>query len=139
MNIHAVKRGKNHWCGPSAISAVTRLNTDGAAKLIKKARGHNGPVKGTSTWEIAYALKEKSIRMTRLSQPSRETMAQWLKRTVKERKPGRVFLLAAGNHWQLVSGRRYVCGLSGEVVSVKHKACRKRARVTAVFELTKRN
>lgn len=65
------------------------------------------------------------------------TLAQWLKDTKADRTAGRVYLIAAGLHWQVISGRRYCCGLTGEIVSIKHKRVRRRARVTGVWELTK--
>ena len=64
------------------------------------------------------------------------TLAGWLKGTVKERTADRVFLIVAGWHWQLVQGRRYVCGIVGDVVSIKDKKIKRRARVAEVYELT---
>ena len=74
-----------------------------------------------------------------------ETLARWLSTTrlilEANRWPWqefaqRVFLVVAGNHWQLIQGDKYVCGLPGEVVSVTDKRVKRRARVTEVYELT---
>jgi hypothetical protein len=64
------------------------------------------------------------------------TLAGWLKATVKERTANRVFLIVAGWHWQLVQGRRYVCGILGSPASIKDKRIKRRARVSEVYELT---
>ena len=56
-----------------------------------------------------------------------------------DRTEGRVFLIAAGHHWQLVSGRRYTCGRIREIVSIKDKQVKRRARVAEVYELTSNN
>ena len=63
------------------------------------------------------------------------TLAGWLKHTVKDRDANRVFLIVAGWHWQLVQGRRYVCGLTGDIVSIRDKRVKRRARVAEVYEL----
>ena len=46
-----------------------------------------------------------------------------------------MYLLVAGNHYQLVRGRRYVCGITKDIVSIKDKKVKRRARVTEVYEL----
>ena len=48
-------------------------------------------------------------------------------------------MIVAGNHWQIVTGRRYICGIVGDLVSIKDKRVKRRARVTEVFELDPRN
>jgi hypothetical protein len=63
------------------------------------------------------------------------TLAGWLKATVKERTADRVFLIIAGWHWQLVQGRRIVCGILGSPTSVRDKRVKRRARVANVYEL----
>ncbi len=51
------------------------------------------------------------------------------------RTSGRVFLIVAGNHFQLVEGRRYVCGRTRDIVSVRSKLVKRRCRVETVHEL----
>ena len=45
----------------------------------------------------------------------------------------------AGCHWQLVSGRRYTCGRIREIVSIRDKRVKRRARVAEVYELISDN
>ena len=99
-------------------------------------------VKGTSTRQIRDAFAECGVRFSprsygmRLNRTDGVTLAGWLRGTVKYRNAERVFLVVAGHHWQLVQGRRYVCGLTNEIVSIKDKRVKRRARVSEVYELT---
>jgi hypothetical protein len=150
MKIYDVKhdpKDKNRFCGPSAISALTGMSSGEAARLIR-ATNRLKAVMGTHTGELIRALHKCGIEVTprkvylryyknkkgEMVAQGEESIAAWLKRTVKDRTPGRVFLLAAGHHWQVISGRRYVCGLSGEIVSITDKKVKRRAKVTEVWE-----
>lgn len=141
MKLHNVTRNKggNRYCGPAVISALTGCDTDFAARLLRMAGGRTS-IKGSSYAEVLDVLLWHGIEVVSRDtwfHRDRPTLAQWLASTVNERTPGKVFLIAAGNHWQLVSGRRYVCGRTGTVVSVraKHKGLKRRARVESVWEL----
>ena len=136
---------RNRYCGPSVISAVTDLTTGEAARLIRQQTG-KPCVKGTYTSDVRHALEACGIQATRWRRPgvrlnrtSGPTLAGWLTMSKEERTPGRVFLISAGWHWQLVSGRRYTCGRIREIVSIKDKRVKRRARVDEVFELTSDN
>ena len=141
VNHGTAKADKNRYCGPSVISAITGMTTGEAARLIRTISGVKS-VKGTSTRQVRDALRDCNIDMQRcsfnmvLSRSTGPTLAGWLKQTVKERTADRVFLIVAGWHWQLVQGRRYVCGIVGDVVSIKDKKIKRRARVAEVYELT---
>jgi len=138
-------KDKNRYCGPSAISALTDLTTGEAARLIRKQSGRK-VIKGTHTYEVLKALtacnikadrwRQEGVRLNRTNGP---TLAAWLRLTKKDRTPGRVFLLVAGWHWQLVSGRRYTCGRIRDIVSIRDKRVKRRARVCEVWELTSDN
>lgn len=141
VNHGTAKADKNRYCGPSVISAITGMATGEAARLIRTISGVKS-VKGTSTRQVRDALRDCNIDMQRysfgmaLSRSTGPTLAAWLRATVKERNADRVFLIVAGWHWQLVQGRRYVCGIVGDVVSIKDKKIKRRARVAEVYELT---
>ena len=146
LNIKPVNNGKtpadrNRFCGPAVISALTGMTTSEAARLVRHVSGRK-TVKGTYTWEVKHALAACGIECQRYSrfcgEPIRKanpTLAQWLKATVKQRTAGRVYLLVAGNHYQLIQGRRYVCGITKDIVSIKDKKVKRRARVTEVYEV----
>ena len=134
-------RDKNRYCGPSVISAVTNLTTGEAARLIRIQSGKRS-VKGTSTLNVRQALQVCGIDMVWSPAPehfcygrsSGITLAHWLRLTHGTRAE-RVFLIVAGQHWQLISGNRYVCGVVGDIVSIKDKKVKRRARVSEVYEL----
>lgn len=140
MKIRKVNRAKkgNRFCGPAVISAVTGMTTDEASRLIRHIAPHRTNVMGTYTWEIRDALAKCSIVMVAQSVPGNPTLAQWFKDSVKERSAGRVFLISAGSHWQLVSGRRFVCGKTTDIVPLDHEKVKRRARVRGVWELVAR-
>lgn len=51
-------RGKNRWCGPSAISLLTSITTDEAADFIRNQRGRrSNRVMGTWPHECIKVLK----------------------------------------------------------------------------------
>jgi len=138
-------KDKNRYCGPSVISALTNLTTGEAARLIRKQNGRR-TIKGTDKWEVLDALRACNIQASRWEKPgvrfnrkTGPTLAGWLKMSKEDRTPGRVFLIVAGWHWQLVSGRRYTCGRIREIVSIKDKRVKRRARVAEVYELTSDN
>jgi len=143
VNHGTTKADRNNYCGPSVISAITGMTTGEASRLIRSVSGVKS-VKGSSTSQVRKSLRECNIdaqlcnfsHRMRLSRSTGPTLAGWLKQTVKERTADRVFLIVAGWHWQLVQGRRYVCGISGDVVSIKDKAVKRRSRVAEVYELT---
>mgnify|MGYP003665745127 FL=1 len=138
-------KDKNRYCGPSVISALTDLTTGEAARLIRKQSGRP-KITGTSTRQVLDGLRACNIKACRWEKPgvrlnrkTGPTLAGWLKMSQEDRTPGRVFLIVAGWHWQLVSGRRYTCGRIREIVSIKDKRVKRRARVDEVFELTSDN
>lgn len=145
MKIYNVKReqgrSSNRYCGPSAISALTNLDTKDTAYSIRCMTGKHA-VMGVhhldliKTLDIMHNIKCVSYdNYMKVETNKRPTLARWLKGTVKQRTSGRVFLVIAGNHYQLVSGRRYVCGITTEIVSIRDKKVKRRSRVKAVYEV----
>jgi hypothetical protein len=135
MRIHDVKRGSNRFCGPAALSAITGRAVDEIVAGFH-ATYPGKRVKGTHAWELNRVLDLYGLRLygKSIAGGSRPTLAAWLRASKADRTPGRVFLLAAGNHWVVVSGRRMVCGKTKTVVSVRQYPHR-RARVTEVHEV----
>ena len=145
LKLTAISDGKdkNRYCGPSVISALTDLTTGEAARLIRMQTGAR-KITGTHTSEVQRALRACNISMRfcyypGLDRTSGPTLAAWLRMSKADRTPGRIFLISAGHHWQLVSGRRYTCGRIREIVSIKDKRVKRRARVAEVYELTSDN
>lgn len=139
MDLKPLNRGKrdNRYCGPAVISFITGMNTSDAAHLIRQRNGRRA-VMGTFLSEVSAALSACGYSLIqRQGDPGkgRMTLAAWLRGSQENRTTGRVYLLDAGNHWQLVTGRRYACGRIGEIVSIKDKRVKRRARVAGVWEV----
>lgn len=145
VNHGETKSDRNRYCGPAVISAITGMTTGEAARLIRHVSGKywNGrrAVKGTTVLEVTEALEMCGVKSKyqsfgmKLNSSTGPTLAGWLKATVKERTADRVFLIVAGWHWQLVQGRRIVCGILSEPASIRDKRVKRRARVANVYEL----
>ena len=141
INHGTVRADRNRYCGPAVISAITGICTGDAARRIRENTGRK-MITGTHPREVIDVLNQYDITATRqtmgfsLNRSTGPTLAAWLKATVKDRTADRVFLIVSGWHWQLVQGRRYVCGLTSEIVSIKDKRVKRRARVADVYELT---
>lgn len=144
MKLNPVNRTKNgnRYCGPAVISSVTGCTTDEAAKFIRAISGQRA-VRGAATSHVLNAFNEhwgvasKTLFEAHWLTPRNQlpTLAGWLRDNKHLRTTGRVFLIVAGYHFQLVSGRRYVCGVTRDVVSIKDDRVKRRARVESVYEL----
>ena len=139
MKIKAVNNSisePNRYCGPAVISAVTGMNTGEAARLIRSVSGQRA-VKGAHTTHVRRAMKLCGISsyIVHIPLERKPTLAQWLKNSKERRTTGRVFLVVAGNHFQLIEGRRYVCGRTRDIVSIKDQQVKRRCRVEEVYEL----
>jgi hypothetical protein len=142
VNLRAVTRreGGNRYCGPAVVSVLAGVDTDEAARRFREVSGRPA-IRGTSTTEMRRVLGAFGLAL--VTQPKRPagwvgpglTLAGWLRFAREDRTPGRVFLVVAGRHWQLISGRRYVCGITREVVSIRDERVKRRARVTEVYEV----
>lgn len=157
------KARHNRYCGPSALSILTGQDTGECARVIRllsqvrsvmgtypdqlidalyyfgfKVTGANYPPLGDHWYRDSEARQSTIARLTESKRMMKRapTLAAWLKQTKDIRTSGRVFLVIAGWHWQVISGRRYACGLTGDIVSIKD-APKRRARVTGVWEVSK--
>jgi hypothetical protein len=139
LKLNAVNHGtkksdKNRYCGPSAISAVTGLTTGESARLIRKVSGRSS-IKGTHASELIGAFAQCNIEVSSAKLAfGQQTLGQWLKVSSSSRGDD-VYLISAGHHWQLVQGRRFVCGITREVVSQRDRRVKRKARVKAVYLL----
>ena len=134
QNVTRKPRG-NRFCGPAAISALTGLDTDQTAALIREISGRR-QVTGTRASHMLDVLSHCGLSAARVPGANRQTLAAWLANNEYRLNPGRVYLIVAGHHWQLVECDSYVCGIVKEVVPVTHKKVKRRARVTEVYEVS---
>jgi len=138
IRLRPLNRGPrdNRYCGPAVVSFLTGKNTSDIARWMRKTTAsHRSSIRGTHTRDVDEALKAHGLRLSRIQSGNKPTLAGWLKANRDKRTPGRVFLLAAGHHWQLIAGRRYACGAIGGIVSVRDSRIKRRARVTEAYEV----
>ena len=131
MKLHKIK-GRNRYCGPAVISALTGCTTDEAAVVIRSISFQES-VKGVHTHHLRRALHAFNVATYSQRDVKGKTLTQWLKAT--DRPSGKVFLVVAGNHFQIVTGRRYLDNATKTPVSVKDEKVRGRSRVEEVFVL----
>mgnify|MGYP003635946389 FL=1 len=125
---------QNRYCGPAVISCVTGMNTGEAARLIRSVSGQKA-VRGSFTTHVRKAFELCGIESFRKTNSRNCTLAAWLRESKDIRTTGRVFFVVAGHHFQLIEGRRYVCGRTMDIVSIKDKSVKRRCRVEEVYEL----
>jgi len=141
MKLHQLNRnsGDNTFCGPAVISYLTGINTSTAAACVRMIDPMLKRVKGLHVSTLIRTLKRLGFRADRVLTVNwdnpKPTLNQWLKESKDMRTQGRVFLVVAGNHYQLITGRRFACGITGEIVGLSDKRIMKRARVRYVYEI----
>ena len=133
--VNHAKGDTNRYCGPSAISAVTGMTSGEAARLLRSVTGRTA-IKGASSASVCSALARCGVRVekAREHREALPTLAAWLKYTHGNRG-GKVILVSAGDHWQVVSGNRFVCGQTRDVVALDHPKVHRRAKVKAAYWL----
>lgn len=128
--LHAAKA--NHYCGPSALSALTGLDTGRCAALFRRISGRRC-IKSLHRAHMRAALHElgyssnHSFEARQDKAHRRPTLRQW----AKGKLPG-IHLVVVGNHYALVEGRRYVCGMTRRIVALKDSP-KIRARVSDAY------
>jgi len=131
-------RGHNGFCGPAALSIIAGVDTAEAAAVIRRV-SRKRSVMGTSNGELIKSLNllgfrvSSAAKLNPLQPKSNPTLSAWLKSG--ERDGTSLYLIVARNHWQVVQGRRYCCGQTGEIVSLSDKRVKGRARVTSVYRV----
>jgi len=139
LKLHHVKHpptGRNHFCGPSALSILTGLDTGRCAALLRRVGGR-ARIKGAYHSEMRTALRELGIETMTSHWPigGKPTLVQWSRNTRATRGDG-TFLITVGNHYAVVQGRRFACGWTKKPIPLG-QAPKRRRRVTAVWSLVK--
>lgn len=134
MKIHPVTHGprKNRFCGPAALSALTGRQTDFTAAFLRLISGKRS-VMGVDHDLMLRALYKLGYRVRSNNVEGTPTLAGWLKLT--PRPAGVVYLVSAGRHYQVISGRRFVDSKTIDIVSVRDERVKRRARVKAAWQV----
>jgi len=131
-------KGHNRFCGPAALSIIAGVDTAEASAVIRFVNKKRS-VQGTHDWEIIKSLNllgynvASAAKLNPLKPKDNPTLAGWLKSDARDGKT--LYLVAAGHHWLVVQGRRYCCGKTSEIVSIRDAKVKRRARVTAVYRI----
>lgn len=131
-------KGHNRFCGPAALSIIAGVDTAEAAAVIRHVSGKRS-VTGTSNWQLLQALAllgfkaSSAAKVDPLNLKSNPTLAAWLKRDERDGKA--LYLIAAGHHWQVVQGRRFCCGITKDIVSIRDDKVKRRARISGVWKI----
>lgn len=141
IKLHPVNHSgvrKNRYCGPSALSAITGLDTGETVALLRKVSG-KASIKGTHNRWMMFALAKLGYMVTPVddydfvSAKECPTLHRW----AKKREAGNgVYLVEVGHHWAVVQGRRYVCGMTGSIVPLKDSP-KKKAKVRNTYLITR--
>jgi hypothetical protein len=131
-------KGHNRFCGPAALSIIAGIDTAEASAVIRHV-SRKRSVQGTSNWEVLQSLAllgfkaSSAAKVDPLNLKSNPTLAAWLKRDERDGKA--LYLIAAGHHWQVVQGRRFCCGITKDIVSIRDGKVKRRARISGVWKI----
>jgi hypothetical protein len=98
----------NRFCGPAAISALTGVHVDDAARTLR-ILSHRQAIKGVSASYMTAALAK--LGWQALSVPlgvrkGKPTLTQALAGVLRDRKPAKAFLVGITGHWVVIQGRK---------------------------------
>lgn len=117
--LHPIK-GKNRYCGPSAIATILGVTTDHAARVIRGLTGER-QVKGVSVFHLRAAMERlgMGVRYTSLNL-AYESLADWLKCNLQAPQTSYVILqfgVPGESHVGTIHGGKYQCNLTNGPVS----------------------
>ena len=127
--------GRNRWCGPAAVAAITGETTDAAAAIILAATGRRA-ITSTAAVHLRAALRPSGLTISlaesylAAAPRQRPTLAAWMRGA---RNPDATFLVAASHHWLVVRGSSVADSVNRRPVPIRAANLRIRSRVASVF------
>ena len=116
---HPIK-GKNRYCGPSAIATVLGITTDHASRVIRGLTGER-QVKGVSASNLRAAMERLGMRVQYTPLKSAyDSLADWLKCNLQIPQSAYVILqfgVQGESHFGTINGGMYQCNLTNGPVS----------------------
>lgn len=108
--------GKNSYCGPTAISALTGISKDDVAAIVRKQTGRPS-VKGMHTHEAVHVLNEVGCGIQILVRDKakyhrRPTLAKWMEDRTPEQRELPMLVEVTG-HYVAVLRDTVVCSMQG--------------------------
>lgn len=142
MQIQDAIIGSNGFCGPTAISALTGLDTDAVVALLLELRPFlRKNVGGMDACSMGAVLRHLGYRCTEPTSRSykKPTLNQWIKdHEYSLTQTDTVYLIGTSDHWVVIQGQQYVCPFTkGKRVGLDDPRIQKRAKVAFAFVITK--
>jgi hypothetical protein len=144
LRLHGNTKGKIHYCGPSAISAVTGVSItwiEETAAFLHNVRNPYGRtrtargIKGMYEQEVIATLHHLGFDVIQHPLAPRTTFGQWLRKRDGEMRRAKCIVLVTG-HYLAVHGLEVFCSNQGPKTEASTRY--KRSRVQRVFEVRKR-
>lgn len=116
---HPIK-GKNRYCGPSAMATVLGVTTDHAARVIRGISGERW-VRGVSSHHLLAAMELLGVRVryTRVN-AAYESLSEWLRSNLQVFQASHLILQfgkPSDSHYGTISGGMYQCNLTKKPVA----------------------
>lgn len=120
--------GKNRYCGPGALSAVTGLSSDDIAAIARFNHPGRGPVRGMSNAElvaVVECLGGKAELVGIGSPAAKQTLAQWLDARPDHLREKMLVINVTG-HYVAALRDKVICTLQGrEAQHILSARCRR--------------
>ena len=127
LQIRAVVKGQNRYCGPAAVSIISGIDTTRAARLLRQVSGKK-MICGVHNHHVSAALKRLGYELRPVQIERGITFAHWC----INRDSAALYLISAGNHYSIVQGDRYCCSQTVSLVPVS-EAPHRRARMRSLW------
>ncbi len=122
---HQNKGHRNSYCAPAALSALTGINAEQAALLLRHVSGKTA-IRGVGLSHIERALDKLGLKWKKY--PCHQTIKQWMKR-----KPSGKILCNITGHFICVQGRKFWDNSNPEGAALKNIS-RKRIKYMYTIE-----
>lgn len=137
MKIHRVT-GRNRYCGPHVMSAITGVPTHDIATRVRAITGRTKctGVHAKDLETVLIGLGHWPHKIAAYDRGKGPTLNQWLTET--KREPGKLYIVCAGWHWQLIEGDNYTCARVrklGVSIPVTHDKVKRKARISDIYEM----
>lgn len=106
--------GKNRYCGPAAISAITGISTDDAAAVVRHLHPGRGPVKGMHNSELVGALEKLGARVVQVHgftpRAPKPTLKHFIEGRIESLQKA-YLVINVTNHYVAMRGELVTCSL----------------------------
>ena len=124
----------NRWCGPAAVSVLTGMTAEDAARAIRRVTGKTQCTR-VKLGDLLRALRQQGLVLNAVGIWSRgtgPTTAAWLKTRRQRTRATDTYLVAQTTHFIVVRGDMAVDNQTGKPVPLA-KITGRRARVAAAY------